>query len=253
MAGNYLIMDTYEKIGKLKQLTDIIGLGYGTEDLAIYLYSIVKMIKPATILELGTGLGSTSLWMALALEENKKGQLHTFDDGSSWSEIDISTLIGDYYKNDYKDYIESLINQFKLEDYIKFYNKDMSSATTFSGIDILFNDYLHEPYIIARLFADYLLKMNENSYIFIDGVSTSYPSFMITETIIKQLNNSTIPKSLLELVKQEDIQVFRQRVESTQFELTHIIEHKDRSQNSTVQIRLKPLDFLPQPRFNIRF
>jgi predicted O-methyltransferase YrrM len=80
-------MDLYEKFVKLKHFTDKVGPIYGTEDFAIYLYSITKMFKPNVVVELGTGFGTTTLWSALALQENQKGKIYTVDDGSEWLEL----------------------------------------------------------------------------------------------------------------------------------------------------------------------
>ena len=77
----------YDKFAELKQFTDSVGKIYGTEDFSLYLYSLVKMTRPSTVLELGTGLGTAALWMALALKENNNGILHTIDDGSEWERI----------------------------------------------------------------------------------------------------------------------------------------------------------------------
>ena len=66
-------MDNYERLLKIKKFTDRVGPVYGTEDFGIYLYSVIKMIKPQNVVELGTGLGATMLWSAQALLENNTG------------------------------------------------------------------------------------------------------------------------------------------------------------------------------------
>src|SRR6056300_582195 len=98
-------MNTFSE---LKQYTDSIGSIYGTEDFAIYLYSIVKMMKPQTVVELGTGLGSVALWTALALEENKSGVIHTIDDGSEWDRLKTSVgMTTGIYEEKYPEYIKN--------------------------------------------------------------------------------------------------------------------------------------------------
>ena|GEM_PF-6341551 len=66
-----------------------------------FLYSFVKMIKPARILETGTHHGISSLYMAQALKENKKGHLTTleiFDENIErsrrlWKEAGVSDVV----------------------------------------------------------------------------------------------------------------------------------------------------------------
>ena len=48
-------------------------------EVAEFLYTLVRMIKPNYIVETGTHLGISSLYMALALEENGNGALTTFE------------------------------------------------------------------------------------------------------------------------------------------------------------------------------
>ena len=52
-----------------------IGEYYGTEHFGYLLYSLIRMEQPKTVVELGSGLGSTSCMMAQALKENGKGIL----------------------------------------------------------------------------------------------------------------------------------------------------------------------------------
>lgn len=246
-------MNSYEKFAKLKMLTDRIGTVYGTEDFAIYLYSLVKMTRPKTVLELGTGLGSTALWTALALEENGNGVMHTIDDGSEWSTMrGIDSILGDFYRKNYAEYVKNLISHFELYDHINFIN-DTISDNYLDNIDILFCDYSHGPHAVTKLIADYFLKMNPNSFIFIDSASTYYPSFQLLESMISQLNSGKIPFTLKEMVSKDKLQLFQDKVINIKFELTHLIENKNRNQNSTTQIKMIPIDIMPQPRVNIRF
>ena len=63
---------------------------YGKESFCYLIYSLIKMQKPKTIIELGTGLGTTALMIAQALKENNKGKIWTVDNGSDWEEIKTS-------------------------------------------------------------------------------------------------------------------------------------------------------------------
>jgi predicted O-methyltransferase YrrM len=247
-------MNHYEKFARIKKFTDSIGTIYGTEDFSIYLYSIVKMIKPKTVLELGTGFGTTALWAALGLQENNQGVIHTFDDGSEWHITKkAKDHFQEYYKEDYKEYIMNLFNEFDLHNQISFYNHKISKISYLNNIDIIFCDYSHGPYSVIKLFADYLSRMSETSYIFIDSASTYYSSFHTLESMIGYFNLGKIPKTIYEMIDGPDLQNFHQKVLTSKFELTHIIESKQRNQNSTAQIKIIPIDVMPQPRINVRF
>jgi Methyltransferase domain len=62
------------------------GEHYGSEDQSIFFYSYSKMQRPTNVLELGTGLGHTALWLAQALKENDAGHVWTVDNGVRWPE-----------------------------------------------------------------------------------------------------------------------------------------------------------------------
>ena len=107
-------MNHYEKFAKLKSFVDNVGSIYGTEDFSIYLYSIIKMTKPKTVLELGTGLGTTTLLSALGLEENGEGKIHTIDNGMEWSRLSQAKDRFDlFYNEDYQTYITNLFDYFE--------------------------------------------------------------------------------------------------------------------------------------------
>lgn len=246
-------MNIYDKLVKIKQYTDKIGNVYGTEDFSVYLYSIIKMAKSKNVVELGSGLFTTTLWAALAIEENQSGVIHTVDNGAEWNRM--SSLIGTIplqYKSDYSEFAQGLISEFKFNDTIRYYNTDIDNFES-DNIDILFSDYSHGVFSIFSLIAKYLHRMNDNSYIFIDSASTYYPSFSTLNNIIDCLNRKNVPNSLGEIVHPDNIAKFVHRVNSSKFELTHIIENKNRNQNSVAQIKIIPDDIMPQPRVNIRF
>lgn len=246
-------MIDYDKFARLKQLSDDLGRIYGTEDFALYLYSLVKMSKPGTILELGTGLGISSLWMSLALKENNHGVLHTVDNGSVWGElVSIKDRLGNLFNVRYEQYIENIIKEFGVESTFKFYLKDINKVDA-NNIDILFSDYAHDAYSVLNLLAKYLMRMNDGGYIFIDSASTYYPSYSILSALIDSLNKHNIPSTFIELVESGERERLVQRLKHIKLELIHLVESKNRSQNSTAQIRILPKDLMPFPRINIRF
>ena len=74
------IIERNEKLAKNddRKLSEL----YGTENFNYFIYSLIKMDKPKTVVELGSGLGTTTLMMAQAIKENKIGILHTIAFGS---------------------------------------------------------------------------------------------------------------------------------------------------------------------------
>ena len=79
---NYIL----DKTDRLTVQTEVTGDEYlmfntgGVEvEVAEFLYSWVRLLKPNFILETGTHLGISSLYMALGLKENNKGILETYE------------------------------------------------------------------------------------------------------------------------------------------------------------------------------
>jgi predicted O-methyltransferase YrrM len=245
------IMNHYEKVYNIKKLTDAIGTIYGTEDFSIYLYSLIKMKKPKTIVELGTGVGSVMLWSALALEENSFGTIYTVDDGSDWNNLNPAVdRFTSYYDKNYIKYIENLIKVFEFTQQINFINKKIETVDV-NEIDILFSDFSHSVFNIIKLLSEYLPKMSEDSVIFIDSASTLYSSFKTLEDITNEFNNGRVPRIILEMAK--DPKKIISIVKSSKFSLSHLIENKDRTQNSTAMLQITPIDIFPYPRVNMRF
>ena len=241
----------YNRLIEAKKYTDRIGSVYGTEDLSVYLYSVMKMMKPKTVVELGTGLGSTMLWSALALEENNCGELYTIDDGSEWYRIKtVKDTIGEHFREDYTDFIENLIETFKIGERVRFLNKKIS-VLELDEIDVLFSDFAHGVFDVTKLLADYIPKMNDYAKIYIDSASTHYSSYHTLEKIVGMLNNGKIPRSFEE-VSDFNYDSFMRIVQRSSFSIEHIIENKDRDQNSTCCITISPIDIFPYPRKNLR-
>jgi predicted O-methyltransferase YrrM len=241
----------YNRLIEAKRYTDRIGTVYGTEDLSVYLYSIMKMMKPKTVVELGTGLGSTMLWSALALEENNYGVLYTIDDGSEWHRIKtVKDMIGKYFYEDYSDFILNLIETFKISERVRFINEKISVLKV-DKIDILFSDFAHGVFDVTKLLADYIPKMNDYSKIYIDSASTHYSSYHTLEKIVDILNSGKIPRSFEE-VSDFNYDMLIKILQRSSFSIEHIIENKDRDQNSTCCITISPIDIFPYPRKNLR-
>ena len=251
----------YEKFVELKRYTDRVGSVYGTEDFSVYLYSMIKMMRPKTVVELGTGLGSAMLWSGLALEENQEGVIYTVDDGSEWDRLKaVKNTIGDDFHEDYSEFVLQLIQKYGLEKQVSFLNEKINIVNV-DNIDILFSDFAHGVFDVTKLLVDYIPKMNDYSKIYIDSASTHYPSYMALGQIIDMLNRGKLPRVFHEVYEHNnanglqqnyDLEKLKYKIENTEFKIEHMVENKDRNQNSTCCITLTPIDIFPYPRKNIR-
>ena len=242
------------KFAQLKEYTDSIGSIYGTENISLYLYSLAKILEPRLVVDLGTGLGSNFLWLGTALKENATGNLITVDHGEDWSKfIKIRDQLGPYYREDYTDFIHNLIDEFDFGEEVSYVKSTIQDFNVDSEIDFLVSDFAHGPYDIVSLLAKYLPKMAFYSHIFIDSASTLYSSYHTLEKLIEQFNKGIIPLTLGEMLDQSGYDEISRLIVLSEFKLTHLIENKNRNQNSMAQIQISPRDIMPQPRVNIRF
>lgn len=243
-----------DRISGIKNYTDQVGPYYGTEDLAVYVYSMIKMTRPQKVLELGTGLATVSLWAAAALVENGTGELVTVDDGSQYANnSDVVSLLGDQYTADYKAFVDQQLKLHGVAAVVNFVNKTLEELTFRDSYDMLFADFSHSPFAVTRLLGQFLPRITRNSTIFIHSASTYYSSYHTLEAVVDLLNQKRIPLSLREMVNPGDLNRLEQLVNNCVFELTHLVENKQRNQNSAAQIRIVPCDIVPHPRSNIRF
>ena len=171
----------------LKKYTDEIGYVYGSEDLCVHLYSWVKMIKPRQVLEFGTGLGASTLWINEAIKENGAGILHTIDDGSKF--VEAAEIVG-LPQRSYEDYIVDLYNRFDIHDGVTFYRCLVEDFYTEAGrhlgpdsVDMIFSDYNHHPHTILRLFDDYSSSLSDGSLVFIDGAPSKRASMNTIDSL----------------------------------------------------------------------
>jgi hypothetical protein len=233
---------------KIKQFTDKLQdiSGYGTEDFSIFLYSIIKMRKPKNIVELGTGLGSTMLWSAIACKENGFGQITTIDNGIHWNErVQRDEFI---VEKDYNIFINNIINDNKIQEFVNFKNEDIDTKTinNNTNIDILFIDFNHSPVTIKNIMSSAMSRMSKESIIFFDSASTYLPSYLFLESMVDSFNKKRIPN---DFNLDEEAKKF---ILNSRFTLTHLIEKKNRSQNSTAMIQINPENSFPNSDY-IRF
>ena len=259
--------DLVHDLTKLLRIREIFGHYYGTEDLCVFLYALIKQERPRLVVELGTGLGVTMLWMAQAIRENGEGHVYTLDNasqGESCLKIINSHIAtgGDVHGadsfNDYSSYINSIIAECDLTDFItpvaatftpdslNLLKADLPIFTN-KTIDLLFSDFRDHPKTIMGVLIYFLPLMSDYSSIFIDGVSTNPVSFLMLERTVAQLNQGKIPDDFLRAEPDNRRRALIELVARRQFRLMHLVEKKARRQNSTAWLRIEPVDWRPYP------
>jgi len=256
---------TFSDLSKLLKLRELLGLSYGSEDICVLFYSLIRREKPSLVVELGAGLGVTSVWMARALMENGFGHLYTVEDfrhSDRLMEIlrehqsELTGILDVSVISNQKEYLHQLISNFGLVDYasicsttIALGNQDLLPNVDFvsakEGIDFLFSDFSKSPQIVAELLAYFLPLMSDTASIFIDSASTHFPSFLALETLISQLQAGKTPSAFVELLSESKLENMERIIRRRHFRLVHLYERKTRNQNSTAWIRIEPVDWKP--------
>jgi len=233
---------------------------YGSEKFAHFIYSHILMQQPKTIIELGTGLGTTSLMMAQAAKETGCGAVYTVDDGREWKNMS-SRWIHEEFK-DHPTYFKNLTKKMKVDKVIKLVSHDLNKELKFNptgSVDLVYADATSAsaPGCIDILHA-YLPFMTPNSSIFIDRASTINHSYLLLERIIEQFNRGKIPGILLKHQSPIEEKNLRRRVEHSKFTLVHLTEKNtnkvNKEQNSVAWIKIEPVDvFFDNDVYNVWF
>lgn len=124
------------------------------------LYDYVKRLKPAVILELGTGVGGSTYYMTSALKENNKGVIYTCDPFKGPSDIFLQRFEGIlFYEKKLSDvFINELIVNGIIPDFIFFDGPELP--------EIALNDFkLIENHLKAgTIFSMHDWDENERAY-----------------------------------------------------------------------------------------
>jgi hypothetical protein len=252
---------------KLLLLTDIAGPVFGTEQFCLFLYSLARMHEPRIIVELGTGLGVSAFWMALAAKLNGHGHVWTVDDLEYFeqnttllkkicSELDRMGF-GSVNCGTPKEYLEGVAKLLQIDNQLTFINTriDLNEARHFEQypfgdqpIDLLFSDFKHGPAAVLAILGHFLPRMSPSSSIFIDSAATYWPSFLLLENLVTQLNHGKVAKLLQDRTSVD----LSHLVRNLRIVLVHLTEAKTRNQNSAVWLKIEPIDVVPQPRAYMR-
>ena len=254
----------------LIELSNRLGFVYGSDDISMLFYTLIRRERPLNVLELGTGLGVTSFWMAQALKENGEGHVWTIDDGSHWqkaSEVQqaagyltevapFSALKGEAL--DYPGFVRRATELLGLESQLTFFHEslDLTDDDQLASrrypfldqpIDYVFVDISRGPDEILDVFFLFLPHLAEAASIFIDSASTSLSGYLFLEKLVDQLNHSKVPRRFLMGKDPQRRRALMDLVALRKFTLLHLVERKARKQNSTAWIKIEPNDYVPHP------
>jgi len=238
--------------GRLKLFSDRVAGIYGSEDWCVWLYALAKMQRPKVILELGSGTFATALWLAQAVKENGAGHVWTVDDGRHWSSIlakEPEAFLPEERHERFEDYFRYLVGAFELEAQITWLPQAMPPfPSPGEPIDLLFSDFQHGPDNILDILAFYLPRLTEAGSLFIDSAPTHFASYAMLEILVPLLQAGKIPARLWDRMELPHREPTLEWVRRRSFQLVHLVEAKQRAQNSTAWLRFWPADVRPWPK-----
>lgn len=193
---------------------------YNTSGFSFYLYGLIKMIKPLTVIELGTGVGTTCFLAAQACKENNKGKVITVDNGQDYIHSKFNINVD----------FERQKKQFELSNFLELRQVDINLNTLADlddvrQVDILFNDIDCAPHYALTVLSWLLPRVKDECYFIIDRAATFWPTYCAIELTLSQLNHGKIPKVLLDAV--EDKQKFKNLVDRFRFSVQYVLKNDD--------------------------
>lgn len=254
----------------LLALREQLGPVYGSEDLCMLLYSMVRREQPLLVVELGTGFGATTAWIASALKEIGDGCIYTFDNGSHFQDASVRSFLTQLTgkladlaqlskTGSYEACMAWIFEHAEVNDRVKFVKADIDfharavePVAQGQKIDLLFSDFNHAPNTIFQLLGAYLPYMNATSSIYIDSASTLLPTYWMLENLVRMLNAKRIPAVLRHGLDNDQLTALDELVDKSSFQLVHLVEKTARSQNSTAWIRISTDDLLPAHATHVR-
>lgn len=241
-----------------------LGTLHGSEEICVLLYSLIKREKPKVVVELGTGMGVSTAWMAAAMKENGFGRIITYDNGSHFDKANVKEFLSRLYgplegladkgaTGTYEEFLSKLFEMVDVSSHVKYVIGDLdlsnveNVASDLEGqkIDLLFSDYMHSAEMVQNIVGAFLPLMADTSSIFIDSASTHVPSFLTLERLVQLLNLGKIPQRMGRQQSDAQRAATRDLLSTSSFKLMHLVEKLDRPQNSTAWIRIEPYDMVP--------
>lgn len=242
-------------------LREVLGRIHGSDEICLLLYSMVKRDKPRVIVELGTGLGVTSAWMAAALRENQVGRLYTYDNGDHYKQDGVQAFIAKMdgplaalaalaNKASFGEFIGTLLDLGQVAGEVDFNEAWIERERVLGDIegqpiDMVFSDFNHSPEAIQHIIGGFLPSMATTSSLFIDSAPTHLPSFHALTNLVGILQSGRIPQSIRQTMGTTELERATELVSTSRFTLQHLVENSNRAQNSTAWLRIEPIDTLP--------
>ena len=146
------------------------------------LYDIVKDFKPKKIIEVGTGVGETTITMALALKENGIGKIHSYDIWSDWN--DGNTL--------FEECLESF-KEWEVDDLIELKNFDfyewIKLPVSERKFDIFYFDLNNNGDKLLDLYRSVKEDINDGSIVLFEGGSVERDNHGLSRHGCKKMND----------------------------------------------------------------
>jgi hypothetical protein len=255
-----------EERSRLLRLTDFAGVLFGTEDFCLFLYSLIRMNGQQNIVELGTGLGISAFWMALAAKRNGAGHVWTVDDQTLFERRTTLDEMSNFLRAEGEastdittgtQYFERMASFLGLREFVSFAKGtiDLKEKKHFDRypfsdqpIDLLFSDFRHKADDVLSILGHFLPRMSPASSIFIDSAPANWPAFLLLECLTAQLNDGHIPQELQDRSAVD----LRPCMVDRRIRLVHLTKPREQQQNGTSWLKLEPVDVMPQPRTRMR-
>lgn len=251
----------------LHQLSDLLGPVYGSSQICHFLYSLIRMHRPQTVVELGAGLGISTLWMAQALREVGSGHLWAIDDFAhypAFAEDGLPALSAALdalgmptEAVDGMTFVSSMAVRLGLSGQLSLIEGRIDldepghlAAYPFADreIDLLFSDFDSGPGSMLQLLVHALPRMADTASVLIDSVPTIPTSYYLLGEIVSQLNAKRMPRAMATLMSAEQQALVLDR----RYTLVHLTYAPDGHQCGTSWIKIEPFDVFPYPRVPFR-
>jgi hypothetical protein len=226
-----------------------IGPIFGSEKVAFLLYSLVRIRRPESVIELGCGTGATAFCMALALRENEHGRLLTVDNEQAWPEVSAKlplAQLGFAPGVAMSAYIAGCAGRLGVDGHLTYHRSELPPfPAPKERLGLLFVDYNHRPENVAKILATYLPIMARTSLIMFDSAATFFPTYQFLENLEHIFAQGRVPDMLLRDQSAERQAAMAGLVARSRIRLMHFVETDKAEQNSASALFIDPLDVVP--------